>query len=71
MKKYLIKKLNKEYEFNFSYAFCISKFLQNKFESNHLKYNIFKEIMTEDDIKIFYGDDEAYFDILFEWIHKI
>ena len=42
--------------------------LQNKFESKQIKYKIIKEIMDEDDIKIFYGEDEKYFDILFNWI---
>lgn len=60
---------NEEYKFNVEYAFCVSKFLQNKFESNQTKYNIIKEIMNEDNIKIFYGEDEKYFDNLFEWIN--
>jgi hypothetical protein len=59
---------NDKYKFTISYAFCVSKFLQNKFESKQIKYKIIKEIMEEDDIKIFYGEDEKYFDILFNWI---
>ena len=54
--------------FHISYAFCISNFLQAKFQSNQQKYNIIKEIMDEDGIKIFYGDDKNYFDLLFKWI---
>ena len=57
------------HKFNIYYAFCISKFLQDKFQSNQIKYNNMIEIMKEDDIKIFYGEDEKYFDILFEWIN--
>ena len=49
-----------------SYAFCVSKFLQDKFDSDQVKYKIIKEIMIEDDIKIFYGDDENYFDCLYD-----
>jgi hypothetical protein len=67
----MISKENKtKYIFSISYAFCVSKFLQNKFESNQIKYNIIKEIMTEDNIKIFYGEDEKYFDTLLEWINN-
>jgi hypothetical protein len=54
--------------FIIEYAFCISKFLQNKFESNNIKYNIIKEIMLEDNIKIFYGEDDNYLDIIYDWI---
>jgi hypothetical protein len=52
-----------------SYAFCISKFLQDKFESKELKYNNMKEILDEDDIKLFHGDNENYFDEIFEWVN--
>jgi len=51
-----------------SYAFCVSKFLQNKFESDSIKYKIYKEIMNEDNIKLFYSDDKNYFNNLFDWI---
>jgi hypothetical protein len=61
---------NKDYIFDVSYAFCLSSFLQNKLESNTPKYNIIKEIMTEDNIKIFYGEDDKYFDNLYEWINN-
>jgi hypothetical protein len=53
-----------------NYAFCISKFLQDKFESNIPKYNNMKKIMNKDNISIFYGDEESYFDKLFEWINE-
>jgi hypothetical protein len=61
---------NPSYKFNISYAFCISKYLQNKLESNKIKYTIMKELMLEDNIKIFYGDDDNYLDIVYEWINK-
>ncbi len=57
-------------KFNVSYAFCVSKFLQNNLQSNKIKYITIKEILQEDNIKIFYGEDENYFDLLFEWINK-
>jgi len=56
-------------KFIVSYAFCVSKFLQNKLESNNTK--IIKEIMAQDNIQVFYGDDDNYFDLLYEWINKI
>jgi hypothetical protein len=51
------------------YAFCISNFLQKKFESNQEKYNNIKTIMMDDNIKIFYGDDDDYFDNIYKWIN--
>ena len=62
----ILKKI--PYKLNIHYAFCVSKFLQDKFQSNQIKYNNMMEIMTEDNIKLFYGDNENYFDTLFEWI---
>jgi hypothetical protein len=56
------------HKFNIDYAFCVSKFLQDKFESNNIKYNNMIEIMKEDDIKLFYGEKDNYFDLIFEWI---
>ena len=53
-----------------NYLFCISKYLQDKLESNKIKYTIMKELMLEDNIKIFYGDDDNYLDIVYEWINK-
>jgi hypothetical protein len=58
-------------KFIVEYAFCISKFLQNKFESTDNKYIIIKEILEEDNIKIFYGDDSDYFDKILLWINDI
>ena len=54
--------------FTIEYTFCISKFLQDKFESNNIKYNIIKDIMLEDNIKIFYGENNNYLDIIYDWI---
>lgn len=61
---------DKKIDFNFtiSYAFCISAFLQNKFNSMLPKYNIIKQIMLEDGINIFYGEEINYFNQLLEWI---
>lgn len=51
-----------------SFAFCVSKFLQDKLESNKLKYNNIKKIMKIQNTKIFYGDSDDYFDKLYNWI---
>lgn len=55
---------------NISYSFCVSKFLQNKFESNIIKYKNMKEILDEDNIKLFYGEEMNYNDNLLDWINK-
>jgi len=62
------KKIDKK--FNISYAFCISKFLQDKFTPSNIKYKTIREIMEEDNIKMFYGEEEKYFDLLLEWINN-
>jgi len=59
---------NLDNKFNISYAFCVNKFLQDKFESNTQKYNNMKKIMKQQDIEIFYGDNDDYFDKLYNWI---
>ena len=55
---------------NISYSFCVSKFLQNKFESNIIKYKNMKDILDEDNIKLFYGEEMNYNDNLLDWINK-
>jgi hypothetical protein len=67
--KEYIKILNNK--FITSYAFCISQFLQDKFESNNIKYNNMKDILNEDNIKIFYGCNSDYFDKILNWINDI
>ena len=59
---------NLDNKFNISYAFCVNKFLQDKFESNTQKYNNMKKIMKQQDIEIFYGDNDDYFDKLYDWM---
>jgi hypothetical protein len=58
---------NLDNKFNISYAFCVNKFLQDKFESN-TQYNNMKKIMKQQDIEIFYGDNDDYFDKLYDWM---
>ena len=59
---------DQKYSFKISYAFCISQFLQEKFQSNHIKYKNMLDIMAEDNIIVLYGDEPDYFDKLFRWI---
>jgi hypothetical protein len=59
-----------EYKFNVAYAFCVNRFLEEKFKSKNVKYKNILEIMKEDGINLFYGDDENYFNDLYEWINK-
>jgi 5-hydroxyisourate hydrolase-like protein (transthyretin family) len=60
--------LKREYEivfgddFEIEYIFCVSDFLKNKFTSNIKKYQILKKIFEENNIKLFYGDDDDYFE---------
>ena len=65
----MFKYTNKS-NFIISYAFCVSKYLQNKYLSNSIKYNIINEILIEDDIIILYGEDNNYFELLFKWIYN-
>ena len=38
--------------------------------SNKPKYNILLQILKEDNINVFYGLDDDYFDKLQEWIYS-
>lgn len=63
--------LKKEYEIYLSkyignieiiYSLTVSKFLQEKFENKkNIKYQILQDILTENNISIFYGDEIDYF----------
>jgi hypothetical protein len=59
---------NIETKYNIEYAFCVSSFLQNNFESGSIKYNLYKYTMNIDDIKLFYGNDKDYFEKILQWI---
>ena len=50
------------------YAFCVSEFLQKKFESTEQKYINMKKINDKNNIKVFYGNNPDYFDQLYQWI---
>ena len=59
-----------EYNFEVEYAFCISKFLQNKIMSNKKRYIIFNKLMKKHNVSILFGDDETYFERVDEWINN-
>lgn len=67
--------LKREYEiilgnnFIVEYAYCVNKFLSNKFNSNNRKYNILKQILKENDIIILHGDEPNYYKKLKHWIN--
>jgi hypothetical protein len=60
-----------EYNFEVEYAFCVSKFLQNKIISNEKKYIIFNKLMKNHNIPILFGDDENYFETFDAWFNKV
>ncbi len=66
--------LKREYElmlnnhFKVEYALCVNKFLEDKLLSNHRKYNLLHDILTENEIKILFGERVDYFDNLGDWI---
>jgi len=57
-----------EDKFEVKYAFCVSKFLQDKILTPDKKHLIFNKIMTKHGIDILFGDDLNYFDKLDEWL---
>lgn len=51
------------------YAFSISNFLKKKFISDTLKYVILRKLFIEDNITVFYGEDNDYSQQLNTWLH--
>jgi len=47
--------------FDIYYCFCLNDFLKQKINSNDKKYVILMELFKEYNIKVFYGDDNNYF----------
>ncbi len=50
------------------YCFVVSDFLQKKFESPNQKYQNIKKINKNNNINIFYANNENYFNLLYNWI---
>jgi hypothetical protein len=68
--------LKKEYElmlgsgFEIEYGLCVNKFLQQKLTSTHIKYQLLRSVLSDNNIEVFYGDDKNYFHSLYDWIKK-
>lgn len=68
--------LKREYElllgdnFHISYCFCLNDFLRNKLGSADKKYQILRQILAENNIRILFGDDANYFETLDNWIFE-
>ena len=56
--------------FQVEYAFCISAFLQNLYNSDHVKWKIIRKENEKNNIPVFFGDDDDYFTKLDEWIYS-
>jgi len=69
----LMLNITEKYKFNIIYAFCVSKFLQDKLEQkvHNIKYINMMKIMKKDNINVLYGDDDDYQDKLCDWINKL
>ena len=68
--------LKREYElvlgedFEVHYSYCVNEFLKTKLLSNDKKYIILNKIFIENDINVFFGDDENYFENLDKWLRN-
>jgi len=54
--------------FEVHYCLCLSKYFKQKMESNEERFVILSEILKENNIKVFYGDDTGYFTDINEFI---
>ena len=50
------------------YAFCVSSFLKNLYNSDHKKWKILKRENEKNNIPVLFGDDEDYYSKLDEWL---
>ena len=66
----MINDNSKKIKFDVSFAFCVSKYLQDKLTSDIPKYININKIMKKQNIEIFYGEENYYFDKLYQWIMK-
>lgn len=57
-------------DFKIEYAFCLNSFFKDKFESKSKKWEILYQILTENKIQIFYGEDNDYFDKINHWVYN-
>jgi len=61
---------DKKIKFDVSFAFCVSRYLQDKLTSNIPKYININKIMKKENIELFFGDEDDYFQKLYIWITK-
>jgi hypothetical protein len=54
--------------FEIEYAYCLNNYLKNEFLGK--KYDIFRGILSENNINFFYGEEEDYFVKLNHWINN-
>jgi hypothetical protein len=60
-----------EGRFEVEYAFCLSNFFKEKFESTakkNRKYLFLRQLLKREGIEVFYGEDADYFERLWQWI---
>jgi hypothetical protein len=50
------------------YAFCVSSFLKEKMMSDKPKWRALRDINKKYGITVLFGDDEDYFERLYEWL---
>ena len=55
---------------NLEFAFCLNSWLEAELNKDCLKYKIWKKMFDKQNIKLFYGDSENYFNDIMEWINK-
>lgn len=66
--------LKREYEivlgnnFEVQYSYTVNDFLKQSILSNKKKYEVLNIILQENDICVFFGDDEDYFELLNKWV---
>ena len=54
--------------FEVEYAFCLSKFLQEKYVSDEPKYTIMRKIHKEENVQVFFGEESDYLTKLSHWL---
>lgn len=56
-------------KFDIKYAFCISSYLKEEYNSDKIKYQALRATNKKYDISVLFGDDPDYYDKLDEWIN--
>jgi hypothetical protein len=64
--------LKREYEiiypnFEIDYSYCVNNFLENKICCSDIKWIIFNKILLENNINIFYKNDDNYKEQIYNW----